>query len=71
VSASANITHVVLLPEEVDAMVSWQKSTKQYLDLFEGKSLLFEMTVARNAAPVSKVIVVGNIENCHLSAVNG
>ncbi|NGY37416.1 NTP transferase domain-containing protein [Flavobacterium sp. XN-5] len=39
---------------------------KQYLDIFNGKSL-FEMTVDRNRNIADTVIVVGNMDNCHLS----
>jgi mannose-1-phosphate guanylyltransferase len=33
---------------------------------FDGKSL-FEMTVDRNRAIADTILVVGNIDNCHLS----
>lgn len=46
--------------------LSRKSKPKQYLDIFGGKSL-FEMTVRRNQNLVDKVIVVGNIDNCHLS----
>jgi mannose-1-phosphate guanylyltransferase len=36
------------------------------LELFQGKSL-FEMTLDRNSHLVDQVMVVGNIDNCHLS----
>lgn len=39
---------------------------KQYLDIFDGKSL-FEMTVDRNYNLADEVIVIGNLENSHLS----
>jgi mannose-1-phosphate guanylyltransferase len=46
--------------------ISRKSQPQQYLHLFEGKSL-FEMTVVRNTPLVSDVIVVGNIDNSHLS----
>ena len=46
--------------------LSRKSQPKQYLDIFDGKSL-FEMTVNRNRTIASKLIVVGNIDNCHLS----
>jgi mannose-1-phosphate guanylyltransferase len=41
------------------------KST-QAIAIFDGKSL-FEMTVDRNRAIADTILVVGNIDNCHLS----
>ena len=46
--------------------LSRKSQPKQYLELFDNKSL-FEMSVERNAAIVDTVMVVGNIDNCHLS----
>ena len=46
--------------------LSRKSQPKQYLNIFDGKSL-FEMTVNRNRTIANKVIVVGNIDNCHLS----
>ena len=46
--------------------LSRKSQPKQYLDIFDGKSL-FEMTVDRNRNIADKVMVVGNIDNCHLS----
>ena len=46
--------------------MSRKSRPKQYLDIFDGKSL-FEMTVDRNRTIADKVMVVGNIDNCHLS----
>jgi mannose-1-phosphate guanylyltransferase len=65
----ATITHVLLTGGVGSRLwpLSRKSQPKQYLDLFEGKSL-FEMTVARNAKLVDQVIVVGNIDNCHLSS---
>jgi hypothetical protein len=42
------------------------KSTQAILAIFDGKSL-FEMTVDRNRAIADTILVVGNIDNCHLS----
>jgi mannose-1-phosphate guanylyltransferase len=46
--------------------LSRKSQPKQYLELFQGKSL-FEMTLDRNSHLVDQVMVVGNIDNCHLS----
>jgi mannose-1-phosphate guanylyltransferase len=66
--ASNKIVHVVLTGGVGSRLwpLSRKSQPKQYLDLFDGKSL-FEMTVVRNTPLVQQVIVVGNIENCHLS----
>lgn len=63
-----SITHVILTGGVGSRLwpLSRKSQPKQYLDLFEGKSL-FEMTVERNRALVDQVMVVGNIDNCHLS----
>lgn len=63
------ITHVVLTGGVGSRLwpLSRKKQPKQYLGLFAGKSL-FELTVARNAALVTDVIIVGNASNCHLSS---
>jgi len=65
----STITHVLLTGGVGSRLwpLSRKSQPKQYLDLFEGKSL-FEMTVVRNAPLVSNVIVVGNVENSHLSS---
>lgn len=47
--------------------LSRKQSPKQYLDLFDGKSL-FEMTVQRNQSIADKVVIVGNRDNTHLSS---
>jgi mannose-1-phosphate guanylyltransferase len=62
------VTHVVLTGGVGSRLwpLSRKSQPKQYLDLFEGKSL-FEMTVERNAHLVDQVMVVGNVDNCHLS----
>lgn len=46
--------------------LSRKQSPKQYLGLFDGKSL-FEMTVQRNQRVADKVVIVGNKDNTHLS----
>lgn len=65
---SQSIIHVVLTGGVGSRLwpLSRKSQPKQYLELFEGKSL-FEMTVARNAHLVDQVMVVGNVDNCHLS----
>jgi mannose-1-phosphate guanylyltransferase len=62
------ITHVILTGGIGSRLwpLSRKSKPKQYLDLFEGKSL-FEMTVERNRDLVDQVMVVGNIDNHHLS----
>jgi len=63
-----SVTHVILTGGVGSRLwpLSRKSQPKQYLDLFEGKSL-FEMTVERNRKIVDTVMVVGNIDNCHLS----
>jgi mannose-1-phosphate guanylyltransferase len=63
-----SITHVILTGGVGSRLwpLSRKSQPKQYLDLFDGKSL-FEMTVERNRNIADKVMVVGNIDNCHLS----
>jgi len=46
--------------------LSRKSRPKQYLNLFNGKSL-FELTVDRNKQLTNKLIVVGNTDNCILS----
>ncbi|CAM3699814.1 mannose-1-phosphate guanylyltransferase [Elizabethkingia anophelis] len=46
--------------------LSRKEMPKQYIDLFEGKSL-FQQTVLRNKELCDDVLVVGNIDNSHLS----
>ncbi len=62
------ITHVILTGGVGSRLwpLSRKSQPKQYLDLFDGKSL-FEMTVDRNQFLVDTVMVVGNTDNCHLS----
>jgi mannose-1-phosphate guanylyltransferase len=63
-----SIIHVILTGGVGSRLwpLSRKSQPKQYLDLVEGKSL-FEMTVERNRTIADKIIVVGNIDNCHLS----
>jgi len=63
-----SITHVILTGGVGSRLwpLSRKSRPKQYLDIFDGKSL-FEMTVDRNRTIADKVMVVGNIDNCHLS----
>ncbi len=46
--------------------LSRKSKPKQYIKLFKGKSL-FELTIKRNLQITNEVIIVGNIDNCHLS----
>ncbi|WP_313581538.1 sugar phosphate nucleotidyltransferase [Chishuiella sp.] len=46
--------------------LSRKTSPKQYLNLFDGKSL-FELTINRNKEIADKIIIVGNKDNSHLS----
>ncbi|WP_286856772.1 MULTISPECIES: mannose-1-phosphate guanylyltransferase [Sphingobacterium] len=63
-----NIVHVLLSGGIGSRLwpLSRKHSPKQYLGLFEGRSL-FEMTVQRNQQVAERVIVVGNKDNTHLS----
>ncbi|MBF4465693.1 mannose-1-phosphate guanylyltransferase [Flavobacterium sp. LC2016-12] len=63
-----SITHVILTGGVGSRLwpLSRKSQPKQYLEIFEGKSL-FEMTVERNSHLADKVMVVGNIDNHHLS----
>lgn len=65
---SNNIVHVVLTGGVGSRLwpLSRKTNPKQYLELFGGKSL-FEMTVERNKTIADKVLIVGNINNHHLS----
>jgi mannose-1-phosphate guanylyltransferase len=62
------ITHVVLTGGVGSRLwpLSRKSQPKQYLELFDGKSLL-EMTLARNTNLADKVVIVGNVDNYHLS----
>lgn len=46
--------------------LSRKDKPKQYIDLFEGKSL-FQQTIIRNKDICDELIVVGNVDNYHLS----
>lgn len=63
-----NIVHVLLTGGVGSRLwpLSRKQAPKQYLNLFDGKSL-FEMTVQRNQCIVDQIIVVGNKDNTHLS----
>jgi mannose-1-phosphate guanylyltransferase len=65
---SQSIIHVILTGGVGSRLwpLSRKSQPKQYLELFQGKSL-FEMTVARNSHLVDQVMVVGNVDNFHLS----
>jgi mannose-1-phosphate guanylyltransferase len=65
---SQSIIHVILTGGVGSRLwpLSRKSQPKQYLELFQGKSL-FEMTLDRNSHLVDQVMVVGNIDNCHLS----
>lgn len=66
--AKKTIIHVVLTGGVGSRLwpLSRKSQPKQYLEIFEGKSL-FEMTVERNSHLADKVMVVGNVDNHHLS----
>lgn len=62
------ITHVILTGGVGSRLwpLSRKSQPKQYLEIFNNKSL-FEMTLNRNSEFSDKVMVVGNVDNCHLS----
>ena len=64
-----SITHVILTGGVGSRLwpLSRKSQPKQYLEIFENKSL-FEITVERNSHLANKVMVVGNVDNHHLSA---
>lgn len=64
----STVTHVILTGGVGSRLwpLSRKSQPKQYLELFAGKSL-FEMTVERNRNLANQIMVVGNIDNCHLS----
>jgi len=64
----SKITHVILTGGVGSRLwpLSRKSQPKQYLPLFEGKSL-FEMTADRNSLVAEKLVVVGSKDNCHLS----
>ena len=63
-----SIIHVILTGGVGSRLwpLSRKSKPKQYLDIFDGKSL-FEMTLDRNSTIADVVMVVGNIDNCYLS----
>jgi len=63
-----SIIHVILTGGVGSRLwpLSRKSKPKQYLEIFDGKSL-FEMTVNRNTHLADKVMVVGNVDNHHLS----
>jgi len=65
---SNSIIHVILTGGVGSRLwpLSRKSQPKQYLEIFDGKSL-FEMTVERNSHLADKVMVVGNVDNHHLS----
>lgn len=67
-NSDKTITHVILTGGVGSRLwpLSRKSRPKQYLEIFEGKSL-FEMTVERNSHLANKVMVVGNIDNHQLS----
>jgi len=64
----SKVTHVILTGGVGSRLwpLSRKSQPKQYLELFEGKSL-FEMTAERNSLVAEKLVVVGSRDNCHLS----
>lgn len=67
-SPQMRINHVILTGGIGSRLwpLSRKSKPKQYLELFESKSL-FEMSLLRNRDITDNVIVVGNVDNCHLS----
>lgn len=65
---NSSIIHVILTGGVGSRLwpLSRKSQPKQYLEIFENKSL-FEMTVDRNSHLANKVMVVGNVDNHHLS----
>ncbi|MCR4030902.1 MULTISPECIES: mannose-1-phosphate guanylyltransferase [Flavobacterium] len=63
-----SIIHVILTGGVGSRLwpLSRKSQPKQYLEIFDNKSL-FEMTVERNSYLADKVMVVGNVDNHHLS----
>lgn len=64
----SNIVHVVLTGGVGSRLWPLSRKTKpkQYLDLFDGRSLL-EMTIDRNKSIADRLVIVGNVENYSLS----
>ncbi|MGN7808450.1 mannose-1-phosphate guanylyltransferase [Flavobacterium johnsoniae] len=65
---NSSVIHVILTGGVGSRLwpLSRKSQPKQYLEIFENKSL-FEMTVERNNHLADKVMVVGNVDNHHLS----
>jgi len=65
---NSSIIHVILTGGVGSRLwpLSRKSQPKQYLEIFENKSL-FEITVDRNSHLANKVMVVGNVDNHHLS----
>lgn len=65
-----SIIHVILTGGVGSRLwpLSRKSQPKQYLEIFENKSL-FEITVDRNSHLANKVMVVGNVDNHHLSGM--
>ncbi|WP_348799438.1 mannose-1-phosphate guanylyltransferase [Flavobacterium adhaerens] len=65
---NSSIVHVILTGGVGSRLwpLSRKSQPKQYLEIFENKSL-FEMTVERNSRLANKIMVVGNIDNHQLS----
>ena len=63
-----NIVHVILTGGVGSRLwpLSRKSMPKQYLELFNNKSL-FQLTVERNSEIATKIVVVGNRDNNHLS----
>lgn len=63
-------THVILTGGVGSRLwpLSRKSQPKQYLEIFNGKSL-FEMTVERNLSIANKIMVVGNVDNANLSRI--
>jgi len=62
------VTHVILTGGVGSRLwpLSRKSKPKQYLQIFKDKSL-FDLVLERNKSISDKVMVVGNIDNCHLS----
>ncbi len=67
-SSDKTVKHVILTGGVGSRLwpLSRKSTPKQYIKLFKGKSL-FEMTIKRNLQIANDVVVVGNIDNYHLS----
>lgn len=65
---NSKITHVVLTGGVGSRLwpLSRKSKPKQYLEIFDTKSLL-ELNIERNMPLTDKVVVVGNVENLDLS----